>query len=51
MMTDADYCMMTLYYMLTDVLVMQADCALTCDSMYSPYGLISPCGLMDHYHW
>jgi hypothetical protein len=50
---------------MTDVPVISADCAMTddlsisarvivwvaCIPTLSPYGLISPCGLMDLYHW
>jgi hypothetical protein len=55
----------TLIYVMTDVTVISADCAMTgdctvnarvivwvaCIPTLSPYGQISPCGLMDTYHW
>jgi hypothetical protein len=58
---DADI----LIYTLTDVTVISADCAMAGDCMLTlglllwvaciptvdPSGLISPCGLMDSYHW
>jgi hypothetical protein len=51
--------------MMTDVTVISADCAMTGDCMLNaglllwvaciptvdPFGLISPCGLMDTYDW
>jgi hypothetical protein len=50
---------------MTDVTVISADCAMTgdctvtlglllwvaCIPTVDPLGLISPCGLMDTYHW
>jgi hypothetical protein len=55
----------TLIYVLTDITVISADCAKTGDCMLTlglllwvaciptvdPFRLISPCGLMDTYHW
>jgi hypothetical protein len=54
-----------MYRMMTDVTVISADYAMTGDCMLTlglllwvaciptvdPSGLISPCGLMDTYHW
>jgi hypothetical protein len=54
-----------IHWMLTDVTVISADCAMTGDCMLTlglllwvaciptvdPLGQISPCGLMDTYHW
>jgi hypothetical protein len=54
-----------MYRLMTDVTVISADCAMTGDYMLTlglllwvaciptvdPLGLISPCGLMDTYHW